>query len=273
MVCVICGATNPKGTNYCGHCGAPLSGVARSSAMESESSKADTRAELCRFLIRFRNHTLKAMSAYKAMEKNIRIANRYGAKNCNLQPLADKDARTKGLIMTIGGAVCAGYYVATSLKDGSLTTGQDDPVTHAIETAIIGAFYFAPLIYGVFVLFLRQRARKKIKHNKAMVKKYEALAGENAAEIFANYRAFSENWSRGGNPIIPFKYANPSTLDAISCVIECGKADSIKEAIWRLKRDKAMQEMMDQTNRQAAEIESLSQQVSSLESELNYRWW
>lgn len=41
----------------------------------------------------------------------------------------------------------------------------------------------------------------------------------------------------------------------------------------RLKRDKDMQEMMDKVNRQAAEIDSLSQQVSSLESELNYRWW
>ena len=213
------------------------------------------------------------MPAYKAMEKNIRTANRYGAKNCDLQALADKDARTKGLIMTIGGAVCAGYFVVTSLKDGSLATGQDDPITHAIETAIIGAFCFAPLIYGVFVLYLRQRARKKIKHNKEMVKKYEALAGENAAEIFANYRAFSENWSKGGNPIIPFKYANPSTLEAIFNVIIDGKADSIKEAILRLKRDKDMQEMMDKANRQAVAIDCLSQQVSSLENELNYRWW
>lgn len=273
MVCGNCGATNPEGTNYCGRCGAPLSGVARSSALESESSKADSRAELRQFLYRFLNHTQKAMPAYKAMEKNIRIANRYGAKNYDLQPLAGKYARTKGLIMTIGGAVCAGYFAVTSLKDSSLATGQDDPITHAIGTAVIGAFYFAPLIYGVFVLFLRQRARKKIKHNKAMVKKYEALAGENAAEIFANYRAFSENWSKGGNPIIPFKYANPSMLGAIFDVIVCGNADSIKEAIWRLKRDKAMQEMVDKVNRQAAEIDSLSQQVSSLASELNYRWW
>ena len=62
-------------------------------------------------------------------------------------------------------------------------------------------------------------------------------------------------------------------LGAIFDVIVCGNADSIKEAIWRLKRDKAMQEMVDKVNRQAAEIDSLSQQVSSLESELNYRWW
>lgn len=273
MVCGNCGATNPEGTNYCGRCGAPLSSAACSSALETESSKADSRVELCWFLHRFAAHTQKAMPAYKAMEKNIRIANRYGAKNYDLQPLAGKYVRTKGLIMTIGGVVCAGYFAVTSLKDGALATGQADPIAHAIETAIIGAFYFAPLIYGVFVLFLRQRARKKIKHNKAMVKKYEALAEENAAEIFANYRAFSENWSRGGNPIIPFKYANPSTLEAIFNVIIDGNADSIKEAILRLKRDKDMQEMMDKANRQAAEIDSLSQQVSSLGNELNYRWW
>lgn len=178
MVCGNCSATNPEGTNYCGRCGAPLSSAACSSALETESSKADSRVELCWFLHRFAVHTQKAMPAYKAMEKNIRIANRYGAKNYDLQPLAGKYARIKGLIMTIGGAVCAGYFAVTSLKDGALATGQADPIAHAIETAIIGAFYFAPLIYGVFVLFLRQRARKKIKHNKAMVKKYEALAGK-----------------------------------------------------------------------------------------------
>lgn len=34
-----------------------------------------------------------------------------------------------------------------------------------------------------------------------------------------------------------------------------------------------MREAMDKANRRAAEIESLSQQVCSLESELYYRWW
>lgn len=158
-------------------------------------------------------------------------------------------------------------------RGGKLSADQENPATRVFDDVLVGAFCFAPLIYGVFVLLLRQRARKKIKHNKAMVKKYKALAGENAAEINANFRSFSDNWSRGGNPIIPFKYANPAMLDAICDVIFCGNADSIKEAIWRLKRDKAQQEMMDKVNRQAAEIDSLSQQVSSLESELNYRWW
>ena len=273
MVCGNCGATNPKGTNYCGHCGAPLSSSACSSALETESSKADARVELCRFLHRFAVHTQKAMPAYKEMEKNIRIANRYGAKNYDLQPLADKGAKIKGLVMTIGGAILAGYFVISYWRNGTLSADQDNPATRVFDDVLIGAFCFAPLIYGTFVLFLRQRARKKIKHNKAIVKKYEALAEENATEIFANYRSFSENWSRGGNPIVPFKYANPSTLEAIFNVIIDGNADSIKEAILRLKRDKDMQEMMDKANRQAVEIDCLSQQVSSLENELNYRWW
>lgn len=276
MVCESCGFSNAEGMVCCAKCGAPLALAGRPPALERESAKADARAELCGFLLRFRDHVQKAMPDYEEMEKNTRIANRFGAQNYDLQKVSNKKAKKKGLIWTVGGAIWAVLFVSAifyALAQGGETSSSSGH--YDTESLIFGwlcsiVFVFGPLLYGVFRLLVRKWARKKIKHNKDMVKEYEALAQKSANKVIENYMLFAENRSANGNPIIPFQCANPAMLEAIYDVIRAGRADTIKEAAWQIRNDEARRKMMRKVD---DAFDSLSQQLGGLRDDIYYRWW